>query len=196
MSPIFRSPASIREIPTVWWDLIMDTSLWKVGMKLLPDEASYETGVHFVRSFRHQAYKRGLRSSTRLVAISGDDTYVYVQAIPPRKDAATFRWPLEQAYPAPAIPQIPVTQVEPTAPHQERNYSDVLQRLQAGREWPPVAPERLIEHPVIGWFAAACTCGTEDVRSHPVFCPCYRALPMFEHQLKRLNVSPEEWVDE
>lgn len=195
--PLFREPKNFREIPTYWWDLLLDFNLWEVRSKDLPKtelDATEDQSYRFANAFRYQARQRGLRASTR-TSWHKDGSIVYVQAIPPAQDSTDFRWPLEQARPAPLPPKV-LSRPAVGAPRslaELPDYSSLIQKLLDERMGPSVAPEGLREHLVLGWVAQDCSCGTEDFRSHQGTCPVYLALPILERQLKRLDRSPEDW---
>lgn len=194
---LFRNPASLREIPDYWWNLLMDFNLWKVRMDQMPGSEKSDTPYRFANAFRYHAKKNGMRSSVRTKWTVRNGCLVYVQALPPDVSSPDHRWRLSEAREAPEPPQIPVsTGREPEELGKRADNTSIIERLETARQAAQLEPASawaLQEHPVIGWIMARCTCEAQNFRVHEMECGAYNSLPLLEFQLMQLKVAPETW---
>lgn len=178
-------PTNFRYIIPEWWDLLVSGPLWMIQLSDLPKK---DNPSAFRYACLRQAAKRKRKVSIRF---NPEYTKVFVQGGSLDESMTEIRTPTSAATPMTKPPAIPLSaQVESPPP---LDYSGIMRKLLEQQDGDPVTAEQLREHPSLKWFVQDCSCKTPNIRVHKAGCGAYLALPLFEHYLKKLPESPEQW---
>lgn len=205
----WKSVSTFKEVPTAWWDVMLDGNLWLVYPHTFPfqfKDPGLSLSPRLRSAARYRLNERGL-TNRGLISRNADDRpgiSVYFQVLPEGVRIGRAPIPTATVHEAPQVPKRvlrpltkPPSQRRPTPVLELADYSDRLARLDAARgELEPAPPAALLlfEHPILSPYLAMCDCETENWRVHHRSCALYSSYPILEKLTNGLDESPEEWL--